>query len=129
VDSGLDAGSEVTVHYDPLLAKVVTWGRGRPEAIERMSDALRRTVVLGVTTNLARLRAIVAHPAFVAGDLDTGFIERNLRDLVPGACPPLEAIAAVAAALGVAGRGRLLTRGAAPDPWTSLGRWRLGDEA
>jgi len=129
VDSGLDVGSEVTVHYDPLLAKVITWGRGRPEAIERMSDALRRTVVLGVTTNLARLRALVAHPGFVAGDLDTGFIERNLRDLVPSACPPLEAIAAVAAALGVADRGRPAARRAAPDPWASLGRWRLGGEA
>jgi 3-methylcrotonyl-CoA carboxylase alpha subunit len=129
VDSGLDAGSEVTVHYDPLLAKVITWGRGRPEAIERMSDALRRTVVLGVTTNLARLRAIVAHPAFVAGDLDTGFIERNLRDLVPSPCPPLEAIAAVAAALGASEPRRAGSRRAAPDPWTSLGRWRLGEKA
>jgi 3-methylcrotonyl-CoA carboxylase alpha subunit len=129
VDSGLDAGTEVTVHYDPLLAKVITWGRGRPEAIERMGDALRRTVVLGVTTNLARLRAIVAHPAFVAGELDTGFIERNLRDLVPSPCPPLEAIAAVAAALGVADRGRAPARRAAPDPWARLGRWRLGEEA
>jgi 3-methylcrotonyl-CoA carboxylase alpha subunit len=129
VDSGLDAGSEVTVHYDPLLAKVITWGRGRPEAIERMSDALRRTVVLGVTTNLPRLRAIVAHPAFLAGDLDTGFIERNLRDLVPSACPPIEAIAAVAAALSTSRPRRADGRRAAPDPWASLGRWRLGEEA
>jgi 3-methylcrotonyl-CoA carboxylase alpha subunit len=128
VDSGLDAGSEVTVHYDPLLAKVVTWGQGRAESIERMSDALRRTVVLGVATNLARLRAIVAHPAFVAGDLDTGFIERHLSELVPSPCPPLEAIAAVAAALRVSGDGRPTAGRAVPDPWTSLGRWRLGEE-
>ena len=72
VDSGLDAGSEVSVHYDPLLSKIITWGQGRPEAIERMRDALRRTVVLGVVTNLARLRAIVEHPAFAAGELHTG---------------------------------------------------------
>ena len=117
------------MHYDPLLAKVITWGRGRPEAIERMRDALRRTVVLGVTTNLPRLRAILAHPAFEAGDLDTGFLERNLRDLVPSPCPPLEAIAAVAAALGAAGLSRPGSRGAAPDPWARLGRWRLGEEA
>ncbi|HSD27806.1 MAG TPA: 3-methylcrotonyl-CoA carboxylase, partial [Vicinamibacteria bacterium] len=128
VDSGLDAGSEITVHYDPLLAKVVTWGQERAEAIERMSDALRRTVVLGVVTNLARLRAIVAHPAFAAGDLDTGFIERHLSELVPSPCPPLEAIAAVAAALRVSGDGRPAARRAVPDPWTSLGGWRLGEE-
>ena len=63
---GSTSGSEVTVHYDPLLSKVVTWGHDRGEAIERMRDALRRTVVLGVVTNLARLRAIVEHPAFAA---------------------------------------------------------------
>ena len=64
-DSGVAAGSEVTVHYDPMLAKLVTWGLDREEAVQRMRAALRRTVVLGVTTNLARLQAIVDHPAFV----------------------------------------------------------------
>jgi 3-methylcrotonyl-CoA carboxylase alpha subunit len=127
VDSGLDAGSEVTVHYDPLLAKVITWGRGRAETIERMRDALRRTVVLGVVTNLARLRAIVEHPAFAAGDLHTGFIEEHLSELVPGPCPPLEAIAAAAAALRASAGDRAVARPAAPDPWGGLGAWRLGE--
>jgi acetyl/propionyl-CoA carboxylase alpha subunit len=127
VDSGLDAGSEVTVHYDPLLSKVVTWGQDRPEAIERMRDALGRTVVLGVVTNLARLRAIVGHPAFAAGELHTGFIEEHLSELVPSPCPPLEAIAAVAAALGLVRDGRGSARRAVPDPWASLGAWRLGE--
>jgi 3-methylcrotonyl-CoA carboxylase alpha subunit len=127
VDSGLDAGSEVTVHYDPLLSKIVTWGRDRAEAIERMRDALRRTVVLGVVTNLARLRAVVEHPAFAAGDLHTGFIEEHLPELTPSPCPPLEAIAAAAAALGLAHAGRARGQGVAPDPWTSLGPWRLGE--
>jgi len=127
VDSGLDEGSEVTVHYDPLLSKIVTWGRDRAEAIERMRDALRRTVVLGVVTNLARLRAVVEHPAFAAGDLHTGFIEEHLPELTPSPCPPLEAIAAAAAALGLAHAGRARGQGVAPDPWTSLGPWRLGE--
>jgi 3-methylcrotonyl-CoA carboxylase alpha subunit len=128
VDSGLDAGSEVTVHYDPLLAKVVTWGGDRAEAVERMRDALRRTVVLGVVTNLPRLRAVVEHPAFAAGDLHTGFIDEHLSELTPEPCPPLEAIAAVAAALSGEGDARPARR-ATPDPWASLGRWRLGGEA
>jgi acetyl/propionyl-CoA carboxylase alpha subunit len=128
VDSGLDAGSEVTVHYDPLLSKIVTWGRDRAESIERMRDALRRTVVLGVVTNLPRLRAIVEHPAFAAGDLHTGFIEEHLPELTPSPCPPALALAAVVAALGRAGAGRSAARPAAPDPWASLGRWRLGGE-
>jgi 3-methylcrotonyl-CoA carboxylase alpha subunit len=128
VDSGLDAGSEVTVHYDPLLSKVVTWGRDRTESIERMRDALRRTVVLGVATNLPRLRAIVEHPAFAAGDLHTGFIEEHLSELTPAPCPPPEALAAVVAALGRARDGRAAERRAALDPWASLGPWRLGEE-
>jgi acetyl/propionyl-CoA carboxylase alpha subunit len=125
VDSGLAEGSEVTVHYDPLLSKIVTWGRDRPESVERMRDALRRTVVLGVVTNLARLQAIVEHPAFAAGELHTGFVEEHLPDLTPHPCPPLLAIAAAAAALVRTGeRGR--ERRAVPDPWGSLGPWRLG---
>jgi len=130
VDSGLAVGSEITVHYDPLLSKIVTWGFDRREALERMREALRRTVVLGVVTNLARLRAVVEHPQFEAGVLHTGFIEEHLSELTPSPCPPLEAVAAVAASLahvrrrGAPGRepGRV-----APDPWASLGPWRLGD--
>jgi 3-methylcrotonyl-CoA carboxylase alpha subunit len=130
-DGGIAAGSEVTVHYDPLLAKIITWGATRGESIERMADALRRTVVLGVVTNLQRLQAIVDHPAFRAGDLHTGFLEEHLTGAAaaaaPSPCPPAEALAAVALALprkGTASRG-----GGAPrpeDPWTTLGPWRLG---
>jgi 3-methylcrotonyl-CoA carboxylase alpha subunit len=128
VDSGVASGSEVTVHYDPLLAKVVTWGFDRREAIERMRAALRRTVVLGVATNLSRLRAIVEHPAFEAGELHTGFIEEHLRDLPPGRCPPPQAVAALAAALSRSGRaGPGGPARLTPDPWESLGPWRLGE--
>ena len=129
VDSALAVGSEVTVHYDPLLSKVVTWGLDRREALERMRDALRRTVVLGVVTNLARLRAIVEHPAFEAGELHTGFIEQHLQQLAPCPCPPLEAVAAVAAALSGRGGGAGGARPGrvVPDPWVNLGPWRLGE--
>ena len=129
VDSGLALGSEVTVHYDPLLAKIVAWGEDRGEATARMRAALRQTVVLGVVTNLARLRAIVEHPAFAAGELHTGFIEEHLRELAAPACPPPLAIAALVAALrlGRNGGGRDAAR--VPDPWSSLGPWRLGGEA
>jgi 3-methylcrotonyl-CoA carboxylase alpha subunit len=126
-DSGVATGSEVSVHYDPMLAKIVTWGRDRAEAIEVMSAALARTAVLGVVTNLARLVAILRHPAFRAGELHTQFIEEHLSELTPHPCPPSEAVAAAAAAL--------YRRRAAPDvhggvaraadPWTSVGPWRL----
>jgi 3-methylcrotonyl-CoA carboxylase alpha subunit len=125
-DAGIASGSEVTVHYDPMLAKIVTWGRDRAESIERMRAALAETVVLGVTTNTARLRAIVAHPAFVAGDLHTGFLEEHLPNAADVPDLPQEALAAALAALrqAPAGNGRAKTQ--APDPWASLGAWRIG---
>jgi 3-methylcrotonyl-CoA carboxylase alpha subunit len=130
VDSGLLAGSEVTVHYDPLLAKLVTWGHDRGEAIARMREALRRMVVLGVVTNLARLRAIVEHPAFARGELHTGFVEEHLAELTPSPCPPPSAVAALAAALSRAAPSHESTAAAAaPDAWASVGPWRLGDAA
>jgi 3-methylcrotonyl-CoA carboxylase alpha subunit len=129
VDSGLLAGSEVTIHYDPLLSKIVAWGQDRAEAAARMRGALRETVVLGVVTNLARLRAIVEHPAFTAGELHTGFIEEHLSELSPSRCPPPLALAALAAALRLGRDGGSRARRKAPDPWTSLGPWRLGGGA
>jgi acetyl-CoA carboxylase biotin carboxylase subunit len=128
VDSSLAPDSEVSVHYDPLLAKVIAFGHDRGEAIERMREALRRTVVLGVRTNLARLRAIVEHPAFAAGVLHTAFIEQHLGELTPHPCPPLVAVAAIAAALQRASATpRPGTTGAGgSDPWASLGPWRIG---
>ena len=133
VDSGLARGAEVSVHYDPLLAKVITWGGGRAEAVERMRDALRHTVVLGVRTNLARLRAIVEHPAFAAGVLHTGFIEEHLSELTPRPCPPAVAVAAIAAALRSAGARSPGAGGGggavSADPWSSLGHWRIGGGA
>ena len=122
VDSGLAKGSEVSVHYDPLLAKIVAAGRDRAEATLRMRDALRQTVVLGVTTNLSRLIAIVEHPAFAAGELHTGFIEEHQAELQPLAAPPPLALAALALALRLGADGRR----SVPDPWGSLGPWRLG---
>jgi acetyl/propionyl-CoA carboxylase alpha subunit len=127
-DSGIEEGSEVPVHYDPLLAKLVTWGHDRGEALARMQTALRETVVLGVVTNLKRLRQIVAHPAFAAGELHTGFIDEHLEGAVPEANLTDEALAAVAVALQGAGPGGAGPRTAPPsDPFTSLGGWRLAE--
>ncbi len=125
-DGGIATGSEVGVHYDPLLAKVVTWGRDRSESIEKMRAALERTAVLGVVTNLARLQAIVAHPEFQAGNLTTGFIEEHLGELTPHPCPPPEAIAAALAALHRTPPPRGAARTVVPDAWASVGSWHIG---
>jgi 3-methylcrotonyl-CoA carboxylase alpha subunit len=126
-DSGVVSGSEVSVHYDPMLAKVITWGCDRHEALQRMQAALARTVVLGVVTNARRLDAILAHPAFVEGALHTHFVDEHLGDLEPVGAPPLAALAAAASALQASpadGHARAATS-VAPDPWRDLGAWRL----
>ncbi len=78
VDTGVVAGDEVTVHYDPMLAKLVTSGETRREAIDRGLWALQRFPVLGVTTNIAFLARAVDHPAFRSGELSTDFVAEHL---------------------------------------------------
>ena len=77
-DSGVVTGTEVGIHYDPLLAKIIARGRTRAEATARLTRALALLGVGGLTTNRDFLLAVLAHPAFVAGAIDTHFIERHL---------------------------------------------------
>jgi acetyl-CoA carboxylase biotin carboxylase subunit len=75
-DSGVDANSEVSIHYDPMISKLAAWGRDRDEAIDRLRRALDEYHVGGIKTTLPFFRQIVCDAEFVAGKLDTGFIER-----------------------------------------------------
>ena len=130
-DSGIARGSVVGVEYDPMLAKISTWGATREEARARMLAALHETVLLGVTTNRDYLLAVLAHPAFVAGATHTEFLAQHLaswreptgrhRDLAALAA----ALAVAAARTGRAGRGAARAE-AAPSVWQSLGPWRAG---
>ena len=126
VDDGVATGSEVTIDYDPLLAKIVTSGRDRAEAVDRMAAALRSTVILGVQTNLARLQRVVDHPAFRRGELDTRFLETHAADLAIREEVPPEALAAAVAALGAVRDGAGPPASRVSDPWSGLGGWRLG---
>ncbi len=94
LDSGVREGGEVTVHYDPMLAKLVVWGKERQAALEKMSWALSRFAVLGVPNNVEFLKAIIDHPRFRAGEVHTHFLEENPVDLKPVETP----IAAILAA-------------------------------
>jgi acetyl/propionyl-CoA carboxylase alpha subunit len=128
VDAGVVEGGEVPVHYDPLMAKLIVSGESRDVARRRALDALRRYHVLGVRTNIPFLITLLEHPRFVAGDVDTGFLDREGGGLTPWptADPPLAALAAAAAhrAAGAAARS---TPGDAPrsaDPFLTVQGWR-----
>ncbi|HET6610877.1 MAG TPA: acetyl-CoA carboxylase biotin carboxylase subunit [Kofleriaceae bacterium] len=99
VDAGIVSGSEVSIHYDPMIAKVTAWAPTRTEAARTLARTLRQTSVHGVVTNRALLAEIVDHPAFLAGDTDTRFLTRHRDDLAIAADPDRVRRAAVAATL------------------------------
>jgi 3-methylcrotonyl-CoA carboxylase alpha subunit len=89
VDAGVEAGSEVTPFYDPMIAKLIAHGPDRAAALDRLAAALEKTIALGPRSNLGFLAALARAPAFRRGDFDTGFIDRHLGEL--GAAPqPLD---------------------------------------
>ncbi|MCD2192752.1 ATP-grasp domain-containing protein [Actinomycetospora endophytica] len=121
VDAGVVEGSEVGSAYDPMLAKIIAHGPDRAAALDRLDAALAATTVLGVGTNLAWLRTLLADDDVRAGRLDTGLIGRLSP---PDPRVPDDVV--VAAAL--AGLLRLPDAGESGDPFGRLGGWRLGGE-
>jgi len=89
----------VPVHYDPMLAKLITWGADRGEAIARMTRALDELRVDGVKTSIGFHRRVMTHPAFVRGDLHTGFLEEHPELLSQGTDAWLSEVAVLAAAV------------------------------
>ena len=100
VDAGVQSGDVISTNYDPMLAKVIGYGRTREEATARLARAMRSARVLGVRTNRSLLVGILEHEEFVAGRLDTHFLDRMPpSDLVPAEPPDVEVGALLAAAL------------------------------
>jgi acetyl-CoA/propionyl-CoA carboxylase biotin carboxyl carrier protein len=95
VDSSLYEGTVVGSTYDPMLNKVIAWGPDRATAFAKLDRALSEQVILGVTTNTSFLRRLITHPAVLAGELDTGFIERHV-EMLTAEPTPNEALAAFA---------------------------------
>ena len=105
-DSGVRAGDTISPFYDPMIAKVITHGPTRAVALARMRQALAQTQVAGTVTNLAFLGALAAHKGFVAGDVDTGLIARDIDALTTPPSPqPRHAVSAAMAAAGVENGG------------------------
>ncbi len=98
-DAGVEAGDEVTLFYDSLLAKLIVWAPDRAQAIERMERALRELVLVGITTNQGFHRRLLADPAFRAGEVDIQFLDRRADLLAPARDAGRDADLAIAAAL------------------------------
>jgi len=128
VDTGVRAGDEISVYYDPMIAKLITWDEDRASALRRLRLALSEYQVAGVATNVPFLARIAAHPAFEGVQIDTGFIERHRADLamMPEAVPDdALALAAVAVALRRDTQSRGQPGRDPGSPWNAVNGWRL----
>ncbi len=127
IDTGVGQGDAIPIHYDPMIAKLIVHGSDRAEALRKLNRALAGYEIAGVATNLGLLRAIAAHPAFGAAELDTGFIAHHPEVLAP---PPPAPRCVLAAAIH-----RLLRDEAPPaaagdphSPWALANAWRLNGD-
>ena len=132
-DSGVIEGDSVTVHYDPMIAKLIAWSPdGRAAALRRLARALDRTEIFGLENNRNYLQRIIEHSSFVEGNFNTGFIETHRDAIQPPDAPPAEeALACAALAIELDRQEKAAAVAAAStdprSPWHLVTGWRLND--
>ena len=134
IDTGVRQGDTVSVHYDPMIAKLIVHGRDRDEALARLGVALAETEVAGLVTNQPFLARLAGHPAFAAARVHTGFIEEHAATLIPEATPASPETLALAAFAVLHQRARRARATAARSadahaPWHHGGGWRANADA
>ena len=138
VDTGVREGDEIGVHYDPMIAKLIVWDVDRDAAVRRMRSALADYQIVGLTTNVAFLMAVVAHRAFAKahqepGLLDTGLIARYRRELLPDAQPASDetlALAVLSELTRIDAQARAEAQAAEDrwSPWSLADGWRPNED-
>ena len=125
IDSGVEAGDVVSMHYDPMIAKLIVHDATREACLARLNQALAASFVAGPTTNLGFLQALAGSELFADAAIDTGLLDRDLASILDAGEPPLEVFAAAAGCWllqqesGVTGH----------TPWDTCDSWRLGEAA
>ncbi len=131
VDSGLAEGDSVSVHYDPMIAKLIAWDHDRAEAISRLRSALVQTQIAGPTDNLAFLSAVLSQQDFTDAKIDTGFVDHHRRALIPSS-EQADRVVFALAGLAELLDGKEANDGAIADPhspWRGRDGWRLNRTA
>ncbi|EAR20204.1 acetyl/propionyl/methylcrotonyl-CoA carboxylase subunit alpha [Nitrococcus mobilis] len=133
IDTGVRAGDTISVHYDPLIAKLIVWDLNRAGALRRLRHALAQFQVTGASTNLEFLQRLAGHPAFAAGELDTGFIVRFRNDLLPPLRRASDRVLALACLAVLLRNDETARRQAAASsdpysPWHRTDGWVLNDD-
>jgi 3-methylcrotonyl-CoA carboxylase alpha subunit len=133
VDSGVRAGDRISIHYDPMIAKLIVRGRDRTEALLRLRNALAEYEIAGVTTNVEFLSAVTAHPVYEAGAVDTGFLAQHEAELLRPLQPASHEVLAAAVLEALLDQQRKTEEKAAASldpwsPWNQLTAWRMNGE-
>jgi len=133
VDTGVCQGDEVSVHYDPMIAKLIVWGQNRASALRRLRSALMDYRIAGVGTNLEFLSTLCALPALANAELDTGFIDKRMDQLfAPESSLPNDVVALAVLAELLREQAQALTvqqRSADPfSPWGLGDGWRMNQD-
>ncbi|MFZ6641425.1 acetyl/propionyl/methylcrotonyl-CoA carboxylase subunit alpha [Undibacterium sp. TC4M20W] len=123
IDSGVREGDTISPFYDPMIAKMIVWGKDRKEALARMAQALAQYQIVGLNSNIAFLSRLVTSTAFSGADLDTGLIERNQAELFPA--PVAANLTTLALAVVSLLNSEKSTKGSSSDPWQSSHGWRM----
>jgi acetyl-CoA carboxylase biotin carboxylase subunit len=128
-DSGIYEGAEVSVYYDPVLAKLIVWGNNREEARKKMIIALKENVILGVKTSIAFMIKCLEHPEYIAGNTFTNFIDQNMSDIKEDKAHLLN-IALLSA--GMTEQSNSKNSGSIQtvsnvqlSPWQTIGKWEI----
>jgi len=125
VDTGIEAGDSVSIHYDPMVAKLATWGEDRVKAMQNMTELLRRTYMSGLPSNQEFVANVFDHDIFINAVIDTGFIARYEQDLIPETyARAAETEIAFAALFYLLGLG---CQSSAANPWNAHDNWRIGN--
>jgi 3-methylcrotonyl-CoA carboxylase alpha subunit len=135
VDTGIETGDSVTAHYDPMIAKLITHGHDRAEAARNMRTLLEQTILSGLNTNQEFLHNIFTHKDFLKADVDTGFIPRHEKTLLPESYGQPDSVDLMLIALQQFSGGNSDSDGATssqdntdtPDPWARGDNWRMND--
>jgi 3-methylcrotonyl-CoA carboxylase alpha subunit len=124
VDTGVRQGDEISVFYDPMIAKLIVWDESRERALDRLGTALAQYRIGGTVTNLDFLYNLATAPPFARAELDTGFIERHRDSIFHQGKQDLERELPLAAAAILLHRQRTAASAPANDPWSP---WQLAD--
>jgi 3-methylcrotonyl-CoA carboxylase alpha subunit len=130
IDTGVRQGDAITIHYDPMIAKLIVWDKDRKSCLKRMQAALGDTQIVGLATNIDFLSSVVSHPSFKKGQVNTGFIDRYRDELLLGGNPASESIIALATLYILVEHQKLMQEVAAQSndpysPWHLVNGWQM----